>query len=97
MERFRQVEALLGLGDPLGCLTLLGPLMQEHDGQEGRAERHQRLERERRGHGRHVDGIGTDHGTGALWPGRHGDPMDGFEFGACEGDTAWLNWVCSWA
>ncbi|WP_331742633.1 hypothetical protein [Streptomyces sp. NBC_01006] len=50
-----------------------------------------------RGHCRHVDGIGTDHGAGALWPGRHGGHMDGFEFGACEGDMAWLSWVCSWA
>ncbi|MGW8777315.1 DsbA family protein [Streptomyces sp. NPDC055796] len=30
VERFRQAEALLDLGDPLGCLTLLGPLVQEH-------------------------------------------------------------------
>ncbi|MGA5700028.1 DsbA family protein [Peterkaempfera bronchialis] len=29
VERFRHSEALLELGDPLGCLTLLGPLMRE--------------------------------------------------------------------
>ncbi|MFF1418605.1 DsbA family protein [Streptomyces sp. NPDC058280] len=28
--RLREAEALLDLGDPLGCLTLLGPLLDEH-------------------------------------------------------------------
>ncbi|MFJ3962825.1 DsbA family protein [Streptomyces sp. NPDC090036] len=31
VERFRHCEALLDLGDPLGCLTLLGPLAQAHE------------------------------------------------------------------
>lgn len=30
VERLRLAEALLDKGDPLGCLTLLGPLMAEH-------------------------------------------------------------------
>ncbi|MFJ3906303.1 DsbA family protein [Streptomyces sp. NPDC090025] len=30
VERLRLAEALLDKGDPLGCLTLLGPLMTEH-------------------------------------------------------------------
>ncbi|MFI6574643.1 DsbA family protein [Nocardiopsis sp. NPDC050513] len=35
VERFRQAEALLGAGDPLGALTLLGPLLAEHGGDRG--------------------------------------------------------------
>ncbi|OSP35790.1 hypothetical protein B7767_36755 [Streptomyces sp. 13-12-16] len=30
VERLRLAEALLDKGDPLGCLTLLGALMEEH-------------------------------------------------------------------
>lgn len=33
--RFRQAEALLDLGDPLGCLTLLSPLLDEQGSNRG--------------------------------------------------------------
>ncbi|MDV9194757.1 DsbA family protein [Streptomyces sp. Wh19] len=35
VERFRQAEALLDLGDPLGCLTLLAPLLEEQGEDRG--------------------------------------------------------------
>jgi len=35
VERFRRAEALLGAGDPLGALTLLRPMLDEHAADRG--------------------------------------------------------------